>query len=102
MGMEEHGPATGGGEAEPAPADPPLEDPVEARAEELGDLASMQSDPGEGIVDAEPGPATEKQASTGASSGTGPLGVSTLDEGATAQVTGRAPPAPGDEELPAG
>ena len=63
-------------------------DPAEERAEELVDLASMQTDPGEGSADAEPGEATEKQASSGASKGTGSLGLGTLDEGAAGQVTG--------------
>ena len=96
MDVEEHGAEAG--DAGATPPDQAIEDPVEARADELEDLASVQSDPGEGVVDAEPGPATEKQTSTGASSGTGPLGLGTLDQGATSQVTGAPPPAPGDEE----
>lgn len=91
---------TGDGEAEEAAGGPASDDPVEARAEELGDVASMQGDPGDRVVDAAPGQATEKQASTGASMGTGPLGLGTLDQGATSQLTGDAEREGGDQELP--
>ncbi|MDP9387258.1 MAG: hypothetical protein M3Q48_04865 [Actinomycetota bacterium] len=73
-------------------ADAPRRDAAEARADELGDLAAIQADPGPGVTDAEPGAATVKHAATGASTGTGPLGLGTLDEGASSQVTGATEP----------
>ena len=93
-------PSSAAGDVDDAPGGQAGEDPLEARAAELGDVASMQADPGEGVVDSAPGQATEKHASTGASMGTGPLGLGTLDEGATSQLTGTGEPAAADEELP--
>lgn len=86
MSTDEDPTVPGGDEA--AAAEVAVGDAAEERAGELADLASMQTDPGDGSVDAQPGEATEKQASTGASKGTGPLGLGSLDEGATGQVTG--------------
>ncbi len=71
---------SGGGE-------PELED----RAEELDDLAAMQADPGEGVVGAESDPAAAPGHSAGTAPGTDSLGLGTLDQGATAQVTGTDP-----------
>lgn len=79
-------------------APPPPGEPAEARAGELDDLSSLQAEPAPGVADAGPGTAAETQSGSGASKGAGPLGVGTLDQGATAQVTGGEGPGRGPDE----
>ncbi len=63
---------------------------LEERAEELEDLASMQAEPGSAVAGPEPGGAQAGH-STGTAPGSDSLGLGTLDQGATAQVTGTDP-----------
>ncbi len=84
------------GEAHPEPAGV---DELEERAEELADLAAIQDDPGGGLVGSEPAARTG-QASAGSPTGTGPLGLGTLDQGATSQVTGTGEPTPAEDQPP--
>jgi hypothetical protein len=94
-------PSTAAGDTEAGAGERVGDEALEERAAELGDLASMQADPGEGLVDPEPGALTEKRGSAGAPTGTETLGLGTLDQGATAQVTGEEGPAAVEGEPPA-
>ncbi len=76
-------------------------DEAEERAEALGDLAAMQADPGGGLEGSEPAAGSGDQAPIGAPPGTSPLGLGTLDQGATSQITGAGQPAPADDEASA-